>query len=101
MADKWEERKKAQEDEYFVRKERELLEKLKAKQQADAQQAATEAAGLKCPRCGAAMKESTFQNIVIDQCTACNGVWLDAGEIEQLVAKESGSWLGKFWQKSG
>ena len=101
MADKWDERKKAQEDEYFVRKERELLEKMKAKQQAEAQQAAKEAAELKCPRCGAPMKESTFQKIVIDQCTACNGVWLDAGEIEQVAAKEGGSWLGKFWQKDG
>lgn len=100
MADKWEERKKAQEDEYFVRKERELLEKMKAKQQAEAQQVAKEAAALKCPRCATVMNESTFQKVVIDQCPACNGVWLDAGEIEQLVAKESGSWLGRFWQKS-
>jgi hypothetical protein len=99
MADKWDERKKAQEDEYFVKKERELLEKMRAKQQAETQQAAQEAAALKCPRCGAVLKESTFQTIVIDQCTGCNGVWLDAGEIEQVAAKESGSWLGKFWQK--
>lgn len=100
MADKWDERKKAQEDEYFVKKERELLEKMRAKQQAEAQQAANEAAALKCPRCAAMLKESTFQKIVIDQCPSCNGVWLDAGEIEQLAAKESGSWLGRFWQKS-
>ena len=94
MADKWDERKKAQEDEYFVRKERELLEKMKAKQQAEVQ----EAAKLKCPRCGTVLKESTFQKVVIDQCSDCHGVWLDAGEIEQLVAQESGSWLGKFWR---
>jgi hypothetical protein len=34
MADKWDERKKAQEDEYFVKKERELVAKLKAKMDA-------------------------------------------------------------------
>jgi hypothetical protein len=33
MANKWDERKKAQEDEYFVKQERELLAKLKAKQE--------------------------------------------------------------------
>jgi uncharacterized protein len=100
MADKWDERKKAQEDEYFVRKERELLEKMKAKQQAESQQTAQEATELKCPRCGTVLKESTFQKVVIDQCNDCHGVWLDAGEIEQLVASESGSWLGKFWRTS-
>ena len=36
MANKWDERKKAQEDEYFVKKEREQLAKLKAKQEAEA-----------------------------------------------------------------
>ena len=34
MANKWDERKKAQEDEYFVKKERELIAKLKAKSEA-------------------------------------------------------------------
>ena len=36
MANKWDERKKAQEDECFVKKERELLAKMKAKQEAEA-----------------------------------------------------------------
>ncbi len=40
MANKWDERKKAKEDEYFVKKERELLEKLKSKQEAEAKEAA-------------------------------------------------------------
>ena len=40
MANKWDERKKAQEDEYFVKKEREQLAKLKAKQEAEAKEAA-------------------------------------------------------------
>jgi len=40
MANKWDERKKAQEDEYFVKKEREKLAKLKAKQEAEVKEAA-------------------------------------------------------------
>ncbi len=42
MANKWDERKKAQEDEYFVKKERELVAKLKAKQEAEAKESAQE-----------------------------------------------------------
>ena len=38
MANKWDERKKALEDEYFVRQEKELIDKLKAKQDKDYQQ---------------------------------------------------------------
>jgi Zn-finger nucleic acid-binding protein len=56
---------------------------------------------MKCPKCGEGLKERSFQKIVIDQCTGCNGIWLDAGELEQVAEKEEGSWLGKFWAKNG
>jgi ribosomal protein L37AE/L43A len=101
MADKWEERKKAQEDEYFVKKERELLAKLKAKQEAESKAAAKNAAHMTCPKCGEPLKARSFQKIEIDQCTGCNGIWLDAGEMEQVAGKENDSWLGRFWQKNG
>ena len=101
MANKWDERKKAQEDEFFVKKERETLAKLKAKQDAEVTEAAKKASSMKCPKCGESLKARNFQKIEIDRCTGCGGIWLDAGEIEQVAAKESGGWLGKFWQKNG
>ncbi len=94
---KWDERKKAMEDEYFVKKERELLEKMRAKQAAETKTTSS----MKCPKCGQPLKERSFQKIVIDQCTGCNGIWLDSGELEQVAEKDAGSWLGKFWQKNG
>ena len=101
MTNKWDERKKAKEDEYFVKHERELLAKLNLKQEAEAREAAGKASLMQCPKCGAPLKERSFQKIQIDQCTGCNGIWLDAGELEQGAAKENTSWLGKFWQKNG
>ena len=95
MANKWDERKKAMEDEYFVKKEKELLEKLKAKQEKESKQVAS----MRCPKCGAPLKERRFQKIAIDQCTGCGGIWLDAGELEPIAKKDDESWLGKFWGK--
>ena len=101
MANKWDERKKAKEDEYFVKREQELIAKMKLKQEAEAKEAAKKAASMRCPKCGEPLKERSFQKIQIDQCTGCNGIWLDAGELEQVAEKENASWLGKFWQKNG
>jgi uncharacterized protein len=101
VANKWDERKKAQEDEYFVKKERELLSKLKAKQETETKVSFQQACHMRCPKCGEPLKERTFQRIQIDQCTGCNGIWLDSGELEQVAEKENSSWLGKFWQKNG
>ncbi|MGZ8435153.1 MAG: zf-TFIIB domain-containing protein [Candidatus Binatia bacterium] len=101
MANKWDERKKAQEDEYFVKKEQEQLAKLKAKQEAEAKDVAKKAASMRCPKCGDTLKVRSFQKVEIDQCNGCGGIWLDAGELEQVAEKEEGSWLGRFWQKNG
>lgn len=99
MATKWDERKKAVEDEYFLKKEKEAIEKLKAKQAQQAQAALQEVCRMRCPKCGEPLKERSFQKILIDQCTGCGGIWLDAGELEEVAGKEEGSWLGRFWQK--
>lgn len=99
MANKWDERKKAMEDEYFVKKEKELIEKLKTKGAAEKKAEIKELCRMRCPKCGEALKERSFQKISIDQCTGCGGIWLDPGEIEQIATKEETSWLGKLWQK--
>jgi hypothetical protein len=100
VANKWDERKKAQEDEYFIKKERELLAKLKAKQETEAKASDKQSCYMRCPKCGEPLKERSFQKIQIDQCTGCNGIWLDAGELDQVAEKENDSWLGKFWQRN-
>ena len=97
MADKWDERKKALEDEYFVKKEKELIAKLKAKQDRETKQTVKETSAMRCPKCGEPLKERSFQKIAIDQCTGCGGIWLDPGELEQVAKKDEGGWLGKFW----
>lgn len=46
-----------------------------------------------CPKCGSRMRTYARNGITIDQCTACHGIFLDRGELEQLIGAES-SYLG-------
>lgn len=46
-----------------------------------------------CPKCEAPMRTYARNGITIDQCTACHGIFLDRGELEQLISAES-SYLG-------
>ena len=41
---------------------------------------------LNCPACGGAMETITFQDIQIDRCLTCKGLWFDALEKEHLDA---------------
>ena len=97
MSNPLDDRKKALEEDYFRRKEQEAIEKLRAKMQADEQTKAEAAALLQCPKCEGHLIETTVEDVKIDRCSNCMGVWLDAGELEQLTKREGGGWLSRLW----
>ena len=44
-------------------------------------------ANVDCPKCGSALHASEYgycSQILIDRCADCGGVWLDAGELQEL-----------------
>ncbi len=69
------------EDEYFVKQDAELLKQMRAKLDAERAKAQT-AQRMKCPRDGAELHEKQYHHAVVDVCPTCNGMWLDAGEVE-------------------
>ncbi len=94
MSVELEDRGRALENEYFHRKERELIEKMKAKMTAGNAQT-TE---LECPKCNGKLMETNYENVKIDVCESCSGVWFDAGELAQIVNKDTGnSWFGRVF----
>jgi Pyruvate/2-oxoacid:ferredoxin oxidoreductase delta subunit len=40
---------------------------------------------MKCPECGVDLIERDYKNIKVDKCSACEGVWLDTGEMATLM----------------
>lgn len=41
---------------------------------------------ISCPVCRHGMKEICRDDVMIDICTFCRGIWLDKGELEELIA---------------
>ena len=89
-------RGRALENEYFRQKEKELIEKMKAKIGGDD----AKNAELQCPRCDGTLYETTYENITVDVCNKCTGVWLDAGELAQVAVKDEGGngWFGRLFR---
>ena len=84
----------ALENEYFRRKEQELIAKMKAK----LDEAGAKSLDIKCPKCDGTLVETNFENIKIDVCDKCTGVWLDAGELAQVADKQDETgWFGKMF----
>ena len=98
MANELEDRGRALENEYFHRKEQELIEKMKSKLNAGN----TQTTEMNCPKCDGKLVETEYENIKIDVCNNCTGVWLDAGELAQIVDKDENSgWFGRMFGQRG
>lgn len=95
MSEQLEERGRALENEYFRRKEQELIEKMKQK----LEQEETKDIKIDCPKCDGHLLETEYENILIDVCDQCSGVWLDPGELAQIADREEDDgWLKRFLQ---
>jgi hypothetical protein len=96
MSNSWDDMRRAKEDMFFEKQNKEALEKIKASRTN---------APLKSPVSGEPMEQLAYQGVIIDRCTKSGGIWLDAGELEKIIASsvkekesaESGTdWLSNF-----
>jgi len=88
------------EEEFFAREELKRLKKAEEEKQRQIQQQERnrlrELHYMRCPKCGMELIEIDYKGITIDRCSECDGVWLDAGELEALSKMEK-SGLDKFF----
>jgi uncharacterized protein len=96
MSDAFDERRRGLEEEYFHRKNKEAIEKLRAKMKVAEDAKAAGTSSMRCPRCDGNLKESKVEDVMLDACEKCGGVWLDSGELEKLTKKEGGGWLSRL-----
>ncbi len=82
------------EEEYFKRMEFERLKKIEEEKHAhlveDEKKQLRDLHFRHCPKCGMSLIETGFRGVKVDKCSACEGIWLDAGEINQILSKEEG-----------
>ena len=101
------EQDRKREDEWFLTNEKRLLEgarierekreKERADRTAEAdRKALREQHFMRCPKCGHEMKEETLEGVNIDRCSHCEGIYFDAGELDQVLLKHDEGRRGFF-----
>lgn len=73
------------EDKYFAEREAERLQELKAARAARGEEER------RCPCDGTVLDRVMFDAVEVDKCPQCQGLWLDAGELELLTGRAKGS----------
>jgi uncharacterized protein len=89
------------EDEYFAKQELERRKKWAQEQAAkmatDEKERTKQAHWMKCPKCGMDLAEIELHGVKVDQCAHCGGIFLDAGELEQLSKPEDPGLVGRVF----
>ncbi len=88
----------SKEEEYMFQQElerrRRVARETAARQEEGERQRQKEAHWMHCPKCGSMLQEIEYRGVRIDQCPACQGIFLDAGELDQVAQKEPGGIFG-------
>jgi len=95
------------EDDWFRQNEAQLLEAARlAREKRERERAQQEGAAereklkqlhyMKCPKCGHDLAEEALEGILVDRCSFCEGIFLDAGELEQVFLKKQEERKGFF-----
>lgn len=88
------------EEEYIARMEYERRKKIEEEKQKklaeEEKKRLKELHYMRCPKCGMQLIEIDYKNVKVDKCSECEGIWLDAGELE-TIAKLEKSVLDKLF----
>lgn len=95
MTDIWEERKKALENEYFYKLEKEKIEKMKVEAR---EQLTRDICRNRCPKCSEPLEAMIFRDVPLDRCPGCNGVWLGPRDLQLLAEKDHRTWFEKWFR---
>lgn len=88
------------EEEYFARVEFEKKKKTEEEKQkklaGEARKREKKLHFMKCPKCGMGLIEIDYKGVKVDKCSSCEGIWLDAGELEAVIKMDK-TGLNKFF----
>lgn len=84
---------KSKEEEWIKEEERKKIEELKKKREEEIKRKLNEELRqlhfMHCPKCGHKMEEVTLEDVKVDRCTTCEGIYFDKGELEELIMKKT------------
>lgn len=85
----------ANEDKYFALKEHELVEDMKLEFY-KTEAARREAQMATCPKCSGKFAKYRFMGFDLERCENCEGIWLNKGELAEILRQQARGPLGAF-----
>ena len=90
-------REHGEEEVFFGRRDRNLIESMRARRQAEDEDAARERARRRCPECGTRLVDVDRHGIRTGECPAGHGVWIAPQALYEIPRRERDSWLVRYY----
>jgi hypothetical protein len=88
----------AHEDSYFAVQEHELIAQMKSEHQ-KAEEAKRQALMATCPKCSGQFAKYRVKGFLVDRCESCEGIWLNKGELDEILRRQAAGPLGAFIER--
>ena len=89
---------RANEDSYFAVQEHELIEQMKSEHQ-KGEAAKRQALMATCPKCSGKFAKHMVKGFVVERCESCEGIWLNKGELAEILRRQAAGPLGAFIER--
>jgi hypothetical protein len=88
----------ANEDSYFAVQEHALIEQMKI-EHLKTEAAKRQALMMICPKCSGQLAKYTVKGFVVERCESCEGIWLNKGELAEILRRQAAGPLGAFIER--
>ena len=95
--EKWRHKEQGEEDVYFARRDRQLIEKLREIKDAADRRHIQELVRMRCPDCGETLVRATHSGVTIAECAAGHGMWITPSQLRVLAERERNSWITRYF----
>lgn len=96
LGEKMRMKERAEEDQYFAARDRELVAKLKHQQEAERVATSHEHIRARCLDCGDLLHPHPAPHGIIQECRTCHGVWLSRTQMTIGSQQHGQGWTEKF-----
>jgi hypothetical protein len=96
FAKKLKQKEKAEENVFFGRHDRDLLERIRLARDDSLREEIKELTHMRCPECGALLRQTEHHGVTIEQCPEGHGLWLTESQMHALARRERDSWIGRY-----
>jgi uncharacterized protein with PIN domain len=85
-----------EEDSYFLRRDQELIARLQARQKEEEELRARQLAHMRCPECGASLREVRRRGVITEECPQGHGLWVPSDGLEKIPERERAAWFDRY-----